>query len=237
MTIDKIVAIHQPNFFPWLGFFNKIARADTFILLDDVQFPKTGGNWINHVRILVNGQEAWITVPIIRAYHGVRKINEIEINETIDWREKLLKTFQANYGRAPFYGQIQPFLKEWLNYSSRLLVDFNLNALFQLVKLLDLSKTELVLQSKLGINSKSTEMLIELTQVANGTAYLCGGGADGYQEDDKFSTAGVELIYQNFCHPIYSQKKGMDFVPGLSVLDALMFCGIDATQRLVKNTD
>ena len=73
-----IVAIHQPNFFPWLGFFDKIARADVFCLLDNVQFPKTGGTWINRVQLWINGKAAWATAPVDRSYSGVRRIREMQ---------------------------------------------------------------------------------------------------------------------------------------------------------------
>ncbi|MBK8127283.1 MAG: WbqC family protein [Elusimicrobia bacterium] len=102
------VAIHQPNFFPWLGFFNKWARADVFVLLDHAQFPKTAGNWINHVQILTAGKPLWMTAPVVRAYHGVRRIDEMEINDSTDWREKTRRTWRAQYGRARCFNEAFP---------------------------------------------------------------------------------------------------------------------------------
>ena len=78
----KVVAIHQPNFFPWLGYFNKIARADVFILHDNVQFPKTGGTWMNRVRILVNGGPSWLTMPVRRNHHGVQDRKSTRLNSS-----------------------------------------------------------------------------------------------------------------------------------------------------------
>ena len=69
---QRLVAIHQPNFLPWLGYFDKLARADVFILLDTVQFPKKAGSWMNRARLLVGGEPSWITVPVVRSYHGLR---------------------------------------------------------------------------------------------------------------------------------------------------------------------
>lgn len=235
MTKDRVVAIHQPNFLPWMGFFNKIARSDAFILLDEVQFPKTGGSWINHVHILVNGQEAWMTIPIVRDYHGLRKISEMEINDATPWRETMLKTLQMNYARSSFFKEIFPIVTEWLHFKTKILVEFNLNALQRLIDLLSLSQTELILQSSLSVETKSTDMLIDLVSAVHGNTYLCGGGAEGYQEDEKFQTAGIKLIYQNFQHPIYPQRANAQFVHGLSILDALMSCGVEETRNLLFN--
>ena len=103
--MSKIVAIHQPNFFPWLGYFDKIARSDTFILLDDVQFPKTGGVWSNRVKILVGDKARWITAPIDRKFSGTRKIYEIYFSSNNNWRDKILKTIEINYKKHPFFDE------------------------------------------------------------------------------------------------------------------------------------
>lgn len=104
--MTRIVAIHQPNFFPWLGYFDKIARSDTFIFLDDVQYPKTGGVWSNRVKMLVAGEPRWVTAPITRTFHGLAKINEIEWADDQTWRVKLIKTLAANYSKAGHYREI-----------------------------------------------------------------------------------------------------------------------------------
>lgn len=101
--MTRVVAIHQPNFFPWLGYFAKIARSDYFVLFDDIQFPKTGGSWSNRVKLLVSGEARWVTAAIDRNYHGTRTIREMSFLAANPWREKTLKSIEANYRRHPYY--------------------------------------------------------------------------------------------------------------------------------------
>lgn len=232
-----MVAIHQPNFLPWLGWFDKLARADTFILMDNAQFPKTGGTWVNRVRMLVNGGPAWVTVPIVRAYHGVRRIDEMEIDNASRWRDKLLRTLQASYGRAPHYGEVFPLLSEWIGNPTSSLAEFNTASIHGVATLLGLDTRKLVRGSSLEAEGSATDLLIAMTRAAGGTGYLCGGGADGYQEDEKFQAAGLELVYQGFTPAPYPQGKVAEFVPGLSVVDALMWRGPAGTRALLGGGD
>src|SRR5262245_38214070 len=114
MSGNKVVAIHQPTFFPWLGYFNKIARADLFVVLDTVQFPKKGGTCSNRVKLLVSGEPAWVTMPVDRNYHGVRSYAEMMIESGSDWREKIVRTVRANYGQSPYFaevfGELEPLI-------------------------------------------------------------------------------------------------------------------------------
>jgi len=233
MPGHKIVAIHQPNFFPWLGYFNKIARADLFIVLDHVQFPKKGGTYSNRVQLVVNGQAAWVTMPVVRAYHGFRRINEMRIDNTQPWRTKLLKTIQMNYSHAPFFEIVFPFLTELVNNPTDRLVEYNLSAINSLMAALGMETSKLILSSTLAVEGQATDLLISIVKAVGGTTYLCGGGAPRYQQDKKFAEAGIELVYQNFRHPVYPQTNTREFIPGLSIIDALMNCGFERTKALV----
>lgn len=230
MSKRKVVAIHQPNFFPWLGYFDKIARADVFILLDNVQFPKKGGNWSNRVKLIINGQAAWVTMPVVRSYHGTRLINQMQINNATPWRNKLLKTIQINYSRAPFFDALFPLLSELVNNPTDQLATYNLATIYALMENLELDRSKLVLGSSLNVAGQATDLLISMVKAVGGTAYLAGGGASGYQEDEKFAAAGIELIYQNFEHPVYAQVNTKQFVPGLSIIDSVINGGFHATR-------
>jgi hypothetical protein len=221
----SVVAIHQPNFFPWLGYFDKIARSDHFVFLDHVQFQKTGGVWSNRVRLLLSGNPGWVTAPIVRAFHGFRQVNEIEFAANQAWREKLLKTLRASYGRTPFFAETMQVLEALVRHEDDNLARYNSHTIMQLAEHLALPLPVWHWSSEIGPAEESTDLLITLTRHVGGDTYLCGGGAADYQEDAAFATVGLTLQYQHFRHPTYKQRHGDPFVPGLSVIDALMNCG------------
>ncbi len=231
---DVVVAIHQPNFFPWLGFFNKIFRSDIFIIMDNVQFPRTGGTWVNRVKIIINGKADWITVPVDRNFHGTKLINEMKICNAVFWRPKILKTIYHSYKHATYFNQVFPVLEELINNPTDSLVEFNLKSIKYLCSCLNIDTSKIVLGATLNCEGKATDLLISMVKAVNGTAYLCGAGASGYQEDEKFFNAGIKLIYQNFKHPVYPQFNSNEFISGLSIIDVLMNCGFEGTKHIIS---
>jgi hypothetical protein len=230
--MSVVVAIHQPNFLPWLGFFDKLARADCFVLLDDAQFPKKQGNWTNRVRVLIGGAAAFVTVPVVRAYHGVRTIGQMAIDDSNPWRAKTLRTIEQSYSRAPCFDQTWPVVRELIEAPVDNLADFNEVGIRRLAGGLGIDVSKLVRSSTLGVDSTGTERLVELTRAVGGTTYLSGDGASGYQDDERFGEAGLELRYQRFNPPPYPQRAKQP-VPGLSAIDALMHCGWEITAGMV----
>jgi hypothetical protein len=229
----RLVAIHQPNFFPWLGYFEKLARADVFVLLDHVQFQKKGGNWANRVQLLTGGDRAgWVTAPVDRSYHGTRPISEVAIDDTRPWRQKMLKTIVANYARAAHFEEAFPVVEELIGHPSHRLAELNENAIRRLAGEIALPARPIVLSSSLEPAGSGTDLLIELVRAVDGDAYISGRGAEGYLEPGKFEAAGVELRMQDFDHPAYPQGRG-EFVAGLSVIDSLLHLGPEGTRQLV----
>lgn len=230
---DKIVAIHQPNFFPWLGYFDKIARADAFVFLDDVQFPKTGGVWSNRVKLLIGGEARWLTAAIDRNYTGIRKISEMHFLSTNPWREKMIKTLEANYKKHPFFDEtmkvIQPLI---LNQESNIR-EYNIHTIRAIVSEIGMKHGEFFRSSEFAFESTSNELLCDLTTSVGGTTYLTGGGASGYQDSSVFGVFKVNLKYQDFQHPTYAQLKSDKFLAGLSVIDAAMNVGWNEVRNLL----
>jgi RimJ/RimL family protein N-acetyltransferase len=203
MVRPHVVAIHQPNFFPWLGYFDKLARADTFVLLDDAEFSK--GSRTNRVEVLVGGQPHWITAPVQRAGIG-GPIRDVLIDDGRDWRAKVTRTLQQSYPRAAAL----PLVTELVAHREPRLAAYNEHAIRRLAEHIGIG-TPIVRASDLGVESRATERLIEIVRAVGGAAYLAGGGAAGYQEDARFAERGIALLAQDFRAP-----------HGLSVIHALL---------------
>lgn len=223
--MSRLVAIHQPNFFPWLGYFDKIRRADAFVFLDVVDYARSGsggmGSWTNRVRLNIQGEAKWVTCPARRVGIGT-PINQVLIDDGQPWRAKLLKTLETNYRKAPRYGHAMTFIERIVMSQERHIAAFNMSAIRSIANELGLT-THFLLQSELEGVGKATDLLVSLVRAAGGDGYLAGGGAAGYQQDAVFADAGLDLIYQNFVPRLYGDKGR--FLPGLSVIDYLMHDG------------
>jgi hypothetical protein len=232
---SKVVAIHQPNFFPWLGYFGKIARADRFVFLDNVQIPKTGGSWVNRVKLLMNLKAGWFTLPIDRAYHGTRLIAEVQIAMEAGERTSLVDKVRLNYGKAPFYNEVFPVVEALLRNPESNLAEYNIHVISTLAERMGYPVNLFVRSSSLqSAGEVSTDRLVKIVSEVGGGAYLYGGGAVDYQENEKFANIGLEVIAQNFTYPAYPQFNVAEFVPGLSVIDALMNLGFAGTRDILS---
>lgn len=232
MTNGQLVAIHQPNFLPWLGFFDKMRRVDRFVLLDCVALPHTGGHYTNRVKILVNGRPTWISVPVVRGADARSRIDHARIAEHGNWRRKLRMTIMQSYARTRGFDYVFPLLDPLFAMGDHLAA-FNTAGILALAKVLGINTEKIVAASTLGVEGRSTDLLVAIVKAVGGSVYLVGGGADGYQRDEAFEAEGIAVQRQNFRHPVYPQPTP-DFVPGLSAVDALMHCGPEGARRLLE---
>lgn len=217
-----LCAIHQPNFFPWLGYFDKIFRSDVFVLMDNVDYPRSGsggmGSWTNRVMINIQGEPKWIGTPIQKkSSSGV--IRNVLIGRDLKWRSKLKRTLLMNYRRACRFDEAMAVLEPLIDNSEENLSLYNTHAILTLSKLLGL-QTNFVRQSEFDTTEAGTDLLIEICKKKSADGYLAGNGAVGYQEDEKFKLAGIELVEQQFTQFVYGDKD--KFMPGLSIIDFLM---------------
>lgn len=226
-----LVAIHQPTFLPWLGWWDKLVRADVFVLLDDVQFPNSGRSWMNRVRVLVGGEPHWITMPIARL--GLRIVRETHSDDRKPWRDQILTVLERAYAEELFFDEVFPIIAELVQTPTNRVNEYNEITVRGIAEHLGLDASTFVRQSELGAGGSATDLLVNLTLAVGGTSYLSGDGADDYLEPEKFPAAGLGLEFQNFNPPPYTQRAP-NYVPGLSIVDALMSCGWQGTAELLK---
>lgn len=228
----QIVAIHQPNFFPWLGYFDKIKRADIFVYLDHTYNNPRTASWYKRVKILLNQQEYWLSLALKSGSQIFMPLQDIYIDKPLIQKEKHLKTILLNYRKHPFFEEVFELIEKYYQHPSELLVERNISFIDTLCNQLQIH-TPKVRSSSLNCEKNSTELLIEITQKLEAYIYMAGGGAGGYQEDEKFKESNITLIYQNFQHPTYAQMGSNGLVTGLSIIDALMNLGFEGTKKLL----
>lgn len=225
-----IVAIHQPNYAPWLGFFYKVALSDTFVFLDDAQYSR--GSYTNRVQIGRVDKSLWLTQPIKREF-GSNICDTMFAN--CDWPARHLDSLKGAYASAAAFHETWPMIRAiWETIPCESLAIANEYIIEGLATTLGL-KTHFVLSSKLATGEeKGDERLVQILQAVapNGGVYLSGKGGANYQTAVSFSEAGYELRYGEFCQTEYQRGKA-PFIAGLSVLDALFHCGVDATRKIV----
>ncbi|MCW5771386.1 MAG: WbqC family protein [Rhodospirillaceae bacterium] len=226
-----IVAIHQPNYVPWLGYFFKIERADVFVLLDDAQYSKN--SYINRVGVDAGGVARWLTVPV--SYSFGDPINRVRAADPA-WTRSHCDTLRALYSRAPAFKSVWPWVsKHYAKLPGESLASSNRMLLESIAAELGLA-SRYRLASELGFaDIKGDARLVELVRACGGLAYLSGRGGANYQDPERFAEAGIRLVYSDFAHPIYDQGHG-NFLPGLSVFDALFRLGWEGTAKLIRRT-
>jgi len=215
-----IAAGHQPNFLPWLGFFDKMQKADVFVIEDIVQFERS--EFQNRNRIKTQTGPIWLTVPV--EHQGKRqRIDNVKIAERnrCYLLKELWETLKANYANAPFWRNYSGFFEQAFQQHWTSLSDLNLHLIEGLRTFLGVY-TPLVKASKLGAFGKSSEMIIAQCKELGADVYLSGVGAKNYLNVTRFRQEGLEVRFQDFQHPIYPQLYG-EFIPNLSAVDYL-FC-------------
>jgi len=231
----KIVGIHQPNLFPWLGYFRKIYRSDTFVLLDDVQFQKAGrGNWCNRAGILNNGERKWLTLSVDRKFSGVKLINEMGFAEGVNWKSDILNKLASYYKKSEYFDETFELVSQTMSAEHKSIAEFNMRFIEKLCVTWSF-KTELVRSSSLNVQSASTQRLIDITKNLGGNEYLSGNGAEDYQEISAFEQNGISVSFVSLEYDSYPQVNTDSYVSGLSVLDALFNVGFESTLNLIKS--
>ncbi|MCX7982783.1 MAG: WbqC family protein [Syntrophales bacterium] len=226
-----ICGIHQPQYLPWLGYFDKIDRSDVFVLLDTVQYKKN--EWQNRNRIKTATGPQWLTVPVL--YRFGQKIMEVEINNKERWQHKHWQALVTNYARAPYWDFLTPFLENMLKQRWDKIGALNIEIVKGLCEILGI-KTPLYVASELGsFPDTPDERLIAITRQVGADTYLAGSGGHNYMDLQAYESAGVKVIFQEFRHPVYRQLFSREFISHLSVIDLIYNHGPESL-NIIRST-
>lgn len=225
------VAIMQPSYLPWLGFFHLMAHADCFVLLDDAQFTRR--SWQCRNRILVFGEESMLTIPIRKADRSA-PIDHIKVDHTTNWINTHTGQLRAGYRRSPHAADVIAGILTLLETRPERLVEITIPIVHILARGIGL-QTPIVLASDLRIPGTRSERLLAICGALGATDYLSPAGAQAYLREDRFTDQReVRLWIQRFVPRPYPQPAAPDFVPYLSALDLLAQHGALAVREHLK---
>lgn len=216
-----IVTIHQPNFAPWTGYFDKMAKSDVFVLLDTVPFTK--GGFQNRVKIKGNNGPQWLTVPVQTKGKLGQSTADVLTNELRPWRKDHLLTLENFYGKAPHGQEMITQVRQAYEGADDLLVNLCVDLIQRIRDAYGLG-TRLVRSSELAVEGSSSELLARIVEACGGDTYLSGPSGRNYLEPEPFDERGIAVTYRAFTPQPYPQPHG-DFAGGLSMLDHWANCG------------
>lgn len=228
----KTVVIHQPDYLPYLGFFHRLLHADLFILLDHVQFVTNGSrSWTHRDKIKTAQGDRWLTVGVQKAPLGT-PINAMQLADT-NWRIQNLNLFRENYRNAPYFAELFPRIQTLYETPCNLLTEFNVASIELLMEwfAIDIPRAY---SSAMQPEGSKNELLVDLLKKVGADRYLSGVGARDYFIEEPFSSAGIQVQWQDFKHPIYPQQFG-EFIPYLSSIDLFFNCGIEESRKILRN--
>ncbi|MDD3312401.1 WbqC family protein [Pseudodesulfovibrio sp.] len=226
------VAIMQPMYLPWRGFFELMAACDVFVHLDDVLLPQ-GRSFTNRVQVKTKDGSKWLTVPLARGERTT--IARTETDDGRDWRRKHLALLEQAHARAPFRDDMlalaAPSLAEPAPGGPRpRLGGFNIDFIERAARFLDI-RPRLARSSELEVTSTGSLRILELVEALGGDAYVTGHGARNYLDHEAFEARGVRVGYMDYALTPYPQLHGA-FTPYVTILDLVANTGPEAKRHI-----
>jgi hypothetical protein len=222
-----IVAAHQPHYLPWLGYLAKIAAADLFVVMDDLQYEEQ--NFQNRNRVKCNHGPIWLTVPLAHGAQADLVSDKRVFNASSrrqHWQRRHFETLRIHYQGAPHWRDYEPELRDLYARPWNRLIDLDLHVLALHLRWFDIRKP-VILSSSLQLQGQKTDRILALCRAVGATTYLSGGGGSrGYLDVAQLARAGIGVEWQTFLHPRHAQRyPGLGFTSHLAALDLLLNCG------------
>ncbi|HXW02233.1 MAG TPA: WbqC family protein [Candidatus Nitrosotenuis sp.] len=227
------VAIHQPHYFPYAGFFHKLSLADVFVIMDDAQYDK---RFTNRNRIIIPNGWTWITVPIKKDCKFGPNY-KVEINNELAWRDMHWKMIRHSYSGARFFYLYKDYFESLYKKDWRMLFELDYETTKQVISWLGI-KVDIIKESELKVKGQSTQRLVNVCKALGADTYVSGAGGKTYLDEKLFEKENIRLQYQKFRSFPYTQHLSESFIPDLSIIDMLANVGPDSLQLLAdQNTE
>lgn len=228
------VSINQPAYLPWLGYFERIARSDLHIVLDHVQFEKN--SFTNRNKIPTQSGTTWLTIPLVtKGQFGDLSINHLRIQESQRWGRKHWANLRQTYLKAAYFKTHADFFEDCYQRSWEHLLPLTDHITGYLLKQFGIP-TPLISSSDLNPSSAKSDLVFELCQSQNATTYLSGAMGKDYLDLTPFQQNNIEVEFQDYKHPVYTQFPKSEFTPYLGALDLLFHHGPDSLDILLNST-
>ena len=226
-----ILTAHQPVYLPWLGLFHKIALADTFISFNQVQYLLK--DWNNRNKIKTSAGDIWLTVPVLTKGHREKKIKEIEINNSVNWRKKHWKSIWLAYKKAPFFNKYSDFLEDVYQREWKLLTELNEYMLKWFLDVLGI-KVKFLDASEFSFSGEKSDLVLDMCKCLEADVYIFGEQGKNYANIKLFEKEDIKIVFQEYDHPVYPQLHG-NFISHISILDLLFNCGDGSLEILMDS--
>ncbi len=230
-----IVSINQPAYLPWLGYFHRIAASDVHVVLDHVQFEKN--SFTNRNKVPAGDGWCWLTVPVrTRGRFGRLPINELAIDNSVHWRQKHWRTIEQTYARAPRFAEHADFFERLYQRQWGLLADLCREVTGYLLRAFGIH-TPLRYSSQIQAKGQKEELVLNLCRAVGATRYLSGALGRDYLSDGPWRGAGIDVVFQDYHHPVYPQANRRDFEPYMAAVDLLFNCGHGSLNILMRDQE
>lgn len=226
----KTIAVMQPYFFPYIGYWQLIHAVDRFVIYDDLNYIK--GGWINRNRLLINGEPAFITAPLQQP-SPYKRICDIAMQPSFAWRDKLVKMIEITYRKAPCFAETFPVIERLINCEASNLADYLAHQLQTLAAFMEI-KTEFVVTSRCYENERLSGQarVLDICKLEEASAYINPQGGQTLYDAAIFRSTGIDLRFI-VMRPLPYKQRSVEFVPNLSIIDALMGIGpVEIMQHL-----
>ena len=228
------VAMMQPSFLPWIGFFELVYKSDIFVFLDDFQFSVQSYHQRNRL-FIDKGRIDWYTAPVVKSISFKNQLNLTRLNDSQNWRLKMWKRIKQNYSKAAFFSTIGPIVERWLMSPADSLAEMNISLIRQLCDIMGIDR-EFRFSSDFKTDSVRSSRVVDILKWCRADRYYCAKGSFPYmKEEGIFPIKETEVFFQDFMYVPYLQIGSPDkFVPYLSIIDTLMNTGPENTLDFIK---